>query len=114
MGTKGDVNRFDRVDAENDLAYFVRFLDARKSNPEKAMTKRLVIDRLQPLEGERVLDVGCGTGDDSLEIARLVDSEGRVVGIDYSEAMIAEARRRAARGAGTKKSRFAARKTGSH
>ena len=49
---------------------------------------------LQPLEAQHVLDVGCGTGDDSREIASLVGLKGRVVGIDYSAAMVAEARRR--------------------
>jgi ubiquinone/menaquinone biosynthesis C-methylase UbiE len=38
-----------------------------------------------------VLDVGCGTGDDVLALAKLVGSGGRVVGIDNSAAMIAEA-----------------------
>src|SRR5215831_19201759 len=45
--------------------------------------------------GDSVLDVGCGTGDDVREIARLVGTKGRVVGIDPSEAMIAESKRRA-------------------
>jgi len=45
--------------------------------------------------GEKVLDVGCGAGDDAVEIARLVGRHGRVVGVDVSETMIREARRRA-------------------
>src|SRR6266571_8459332 len=90
----GNPTRFDRVDAENDLAYFVNFLDARRSNPEEQIVKQLMIDMSQPLGGQRVLDVGCGTGDDSREIAGLVGPEGRVVGVDYSAGMVAEARRR--------------------
>jgi ubiquinone/menaquinone biosynthesis C-methylase UbiE len=44
--------------------------------------------------GAFVLDVGCGLGQDACEMMRLVGTRGRVVGIDYSEEMIAEARRR--------------------
>jgi ubiquinone/menaquinone biosynthesis C-methylase UbiE len=56
--------RFDHVDAQKDPAYFVKFLDGRKSIPLDAPTKRQMIDWLQPLEGKRMLDVGRGSGDD--------------------------------------------------
>ncbi len=46
--------------------------------------------------GERVLDVGCGCGTTSLELARAVGSSGAVVGIDISHPMLEVARRRAA------------------
>ncbi len=45
--------------------------------------------------GERVLDVGCGAGDTTLELARRVGPEGRVVGVDVSAPMLARARERA-------------------
>jgi len=45
--------------------------------------------------GMRVLDVGCGGGDVSLLIARLVGSSGEVLGIDRSAAAIATAQQRA-------------------
>jgi len=46
--------------------------------------------------GERVLDVGCGCGQTSLELARRVAPGGRVLGVDISGPMLADARRRAA------------------
>lgn len=46
--------------------------------------------------GQRVLDVGCGIGDPTLQVAVLVGPHGRVVGVDLSEAMLATARERAA------------------
>jgi len=46
--------------------------------------------------GERVLDVGCGTGQTTLELARRVGPEGNVLGIDVSAPMLARARQRAA------------------
>lgn len=45
-------------------------------------------------EGQRLLDVGCGIGDAVLTLAALVGSTGQVVGVDTSEHMIQEARRR--------------------
>jgi SAM-dependent methyltransferase len=43
--------------------------------------------------GAVVLDVGCGIGHDARELMTFVGTGGRVVGTDYSEQMIAEARR---------------------
>jgi demethylmenaquinone methyltransferase/2-methoxy-6-polyprenyl-1,4-benzoquinol methylase len=46
--------------------------------------------------GDRVLDVATGTGDLALTLARLVSPDGEVVGGDFSEVMLARARRKAA------------------
>lgn len=48
---------------------------------------------LQP--GERVVDVGCGAGIDTLIAAKMVGPTGYVVGVDMTPAMIAKARRAA-------------------
>jgi demethylmenaquinone methyltransferase / 2-methoxy-6-polyprenyl-1,4-benzoquinol methylase len=47
--------------------------------------------------GARVLDVASGTGDLALELARRVAPGGEVVGSDFSEGMLAHARRKAAK-----------------
>jgi ubiquinone/menaquinone biosynthesis C-methylase UbiE len=57
---------------------------------------RAVADSLSIDQGDRVLDVGCGCGATSLELARRVGRSGRVVGIDVSAPMLATARQRAA------------------
>jgi len=41
-----------------------------------------------------VLDVGCGVGDDVRDLANLIGDSGRVVGVDFSGAMIVEAKKR--------------------
>ena len=46
--------------------------------------------------GERVLDLGCGAGTDTLVAAHMVGPEGRVVGIDMTPEMLAKARAAAA------------------
>lgn len=45
--------------------------------------------------GERALDVGCGCGAATLEIARAVGSSGHVAALDISAAMLAEGQARA-------------------
>lgn len=48
-------------------------------------------------EGMTVLDLGCGMGFFSLEMARLVGKNGRVIAVDLQEKMLAGLRRRAER-----------------
>lgn len=50
----------------------------------------------QPQPGERVVDIGCGAGLDSLIAARMVESTGAVIGVDMTPAMLGKARASAA------------------
>jgi SAM-dependent methyltransferase len=47
-----------------------------------------------PRPGERAIDIGCGCGDTSIEIARIVGTAGRVLGLDVSQPMLEVARAR--------------------
>ena len=58
-----------------------------------------------PQDGERVLDVGCGFGDTTQQIAALVGSEGEAVGVDAAERFIETATAEAAE-AGVANARF--------
>lgn len=60
-----------------------------------------VIELLAPRAGERVLDVGCGTGQTLLQLAERVGSGGHVVALDVSEPMLTEARARVAQAGAT-------------
>jgi len=48
-----------------------------------------------PQAGEQAIDVGCGCGGTSIELARRVGETGRVLGVDVSHPMLAVARARA-------------------
>lgn len=54
------------------------------------------IRALAPRPGERILDIGCGCGDTSFELARHVMPGGAVTGLDISAPMLDVARARAA------------------
>jgi SAM-dependent methyltransferase len=68
---------------------------------------RAALDALAPRPGERVLDIGCGAGATTLELAERVGDRGDVLGVDVSEALLALARDRAA-AARARWARFAA------
>ena len=51
---------------------------------------------LAPKPGERIADIGCGTGQTTLELAAAVGVTGKVLGLDISPACLAIAKTRAA------------------
>jgi ubiquinone/menaquinone biosynthesis C-methylase UbiE len=54
------------------------------------------IARLAPTPGSRVIDLGCGFGDSSQQLARLVGPDGSVVGVDAAPRFIEGATQEAA------------------
>jgi SAM-dependent methyltransferase len=55
----------------------------------------ILIDRSRPAMGERVIDVGCGSGATTIALARKVGPTGQVFGVDVSAPMLARARQSA-------------------
>ncbi len=77
-----------------DAGFALRFFDAGNKLPGVRAVKPLMLEQMRLHRGQRVLEVGCGTGDDVREIARRVGPTGHVLGIDSSPLVVAEATRR--------------------
>jgi ubiquinone/menaquinone biosynthesis C-methylase UbiE len=55
----------------------------------------ILIDRARPKAGERIIDVGCGSGATTIAFAQRIGPSGHVFGIDISGPMLARARQSA-------------------
>src|SRR4030095_267702 len=86
---------FTQVDRTKDPDFFIRFMDEAQKPSAIQASKRLILERIALAPGMAVLEVGCGPGTDVFDMVELVGPTGRLVGLDASEVMIAEARRRA-------------------
>ncbi|WP_165250922.1 methyltransferase domain-containing protein [Paludisphaera soli] len=85
---------FRDVDRAADFATFADCLTLVDSIPFFAACKRDSYGLLGAGPGRRILDVGCGLGDDASALARLAAPGGSAVGVDSSRAMIEAARAR--------------------
>ena len=61
-----------------------------------AEVTKALLDLAAPQPGERVLDIGCGGGTTTLELAARVGPDGHVLGADIAEQSAARARGRIA------------------
>jgi ubiquinone/menaquinone biosynthesis C-methylase UbiE len=92
-----DVTQFHSVDHTTHPTSFVQFMDTSHAQPTARSYKQAIMEQLDIKIGATILDVGCGTGQDALDLAQAVGPHGRVIGIDRSETMLQEARARATR-----------------
>lgn len=86
---------FSNVDKLKDPHVLVDYLDTINTNPSVRLCKQQVLEALQLQPGDWVIDVGCGIGHITLELAKKIEGVGHIVGIDSSQIMIGEAKERA-------------------
>lgn len=75
-----------------DPAVYARWRASELGAITERLERRLMLELIGPVEGRRVLEIGCGDGALAVELAR---KGATVAGIDASERMIAAARERA-------------------
>ena len=86
------AGHFSDLDATGEKSEYVAYLEETGARLRELSRARYGLLNLSP--GDQVLDVGCGLGDDARELAALVAPQGKVIAIDSSAEMIAQARRR--------------------
>ena len=62
--------------------------------PQQAQRRRAVRAPAASAAGDTVVDVACGTGQNFPLIEQAIGSEGRIVGVDLTDAMLAQAQQR--------------------
>jgi len=88
------VSEFTAVDAAANPEAFAVCMDAVATCDGIDTGRRFVAEGLKLGPGAALLDLGCGTGDQTRALAERVVPGGRAVGLDLSQTMIDEARRR--------------------
>ena len=96
MNEKRSISEFSDVDRAGRPQSLIDYLGTVTGIESIQAYKRQSYDLLHLRSGQHVLDVGCGTGDDVRSMAGRVGTSGLAVGIDNSEVMVTEAKKRSA------------------
>jgi ubiquinone/menaquinone biosynthesis C-methylase UbiE len=84
------------IDAQPTAAQLADMLETRGRTPAQVRLRRRFLRFVPIRRGQRVLEVGCGTGVVLRDVAALVGAGGEVTGLDPSRTLLARARRLAA------------------
>jgi ubiquinone/menaquinone biosynthesis C-methylase UbiE len=93
----GRLDPYRAIDRQPQPHIYVEHLERRARTPAQARVRRRFLRFAGLGRGQRVLEVGAGTGIVSRDAAALVGPRGRVTGVDPSRVMVAAARRIATR-----------------
>jgi ubiquinone/menaquinone biosynthesis C-methylase UbiE len=84
---------FSDLDNDSNADFFINSMDIMYSIKEVQSIKKRAIASMNLNIGDKVLEVGCGHGQDVEIISKIIGDEGSVVGIDSSVRMISEAKK---------------------
>lgn len=93
MGASSFGSAFGAVDLSADPDALAEYLGRVSSVPAVRAAKRESFALLCAADGHRILDLGCGDGEDVRALAPVVGPSGLVVGLDKSNVLIEQARR---------------------
>jgi ubiquinone/menaquinone biosynthesis C-methylase UbiE len=79
---------FSKVDRSQDPGVFITCLQTLCSLPYFQDYKKRSFDLLNLRRSSRILEIGCGLGQDAIAIARMIGEGGKVIAIDSSRKMI--------------------------
>lgn len=79
---------FSKVDSSQDPGVFISCLQTLCSLPYFQDYKKRSFQLLNTRTGSRILEIGCGLGQDAIAIARMTGEQGIVVAVDSSQKMI--------------------------
>jgi SAM-dependent methyltransferase len=82
---------FSKVDGSHDPGVFVSCLQTLCSLPYFKSYKEKSFRLLNATPRSRILEVGCGLGQDAAAIAKMIEGQGRVVAVDFSKKMMESA-----------------------
>jgi ubiquinone/menaquinone biosynthesis C-methylase UbiE len=88
MQSKNNIVSFDSANAQR--------VDRQYATPALVEQRRRTLDAMALQPGQTALDIGCGPGYLTLEMARQVGASGRVIAVDTSQPMLDIARARCA------------------
>jgi len=92
--TIDSVGKFTSVDMTYDPKWFINFMDEANCLPDHEIINRKLAEVLEPLDYKSIIELGCGTGNDVRYLLSIYPDVAEIVGVDLSEAMIAEANSR--------------------
>lgn len=85
-------SRIEEID-ETTLRTLAGVLEIRGRHPQQVAIREAYLSALGDLSGQRILDVGCGTGVVTRDLARRAGPDGKVAGVDPSPIFVSEAER---------------------